>query len=104
MRRCFPPMDTCTTWRSVLLVKPGGGGRFRGSVNCGDAPHVPTHRLSRSAATTMGWVMPKVMAPNARVVQMDAVKRLDCMCRIVLHGRLPWQRLSDALFRFWRLY
>jgi hypothetical protein len=39
-RRCFPPMDTWTTWRNVLLVKPGGGGRLRGSVNCCDELHV----------------------------------------------------------------
>jgi hypothetical protein len=41
-RNFFPPMDTCTICRSVLPVKPGGGGRFLGSVNCGDVPQVPT--------------------------------------------------------------
>src|ERR1700761_5711702 len=32
-RRFFPPTDTHTTWRNVLLVRPGAGGMFWGSTN-----------------------------------------------------------------------
>ena len=36
-------MDTQTTWRNVLLLKPGAGGLLRGSTSCGAVLQVPTH-------------------------------------------------------------
>lgn len=36
-------MDAHTTWRKVLLFKPGTGGILLGSISCRAVPHVPTH-------------------------------------------------------------
>src|SRR5437773_3059965 len=41
-RSVRPPTEMWTTWRSVLPASPGGGGRLRCSVSCGDAAQVPS--------------------------------------------------------------
>ena len=38
-----PPIETATTCLNVLRVKPGSGGTFLGSTNCGAVLQVPTH-------------------------------------------------------------
>jgi hypothetical protein len=45
-KRTFsPPMETWTTWRKVLLLKPGDGGRLLVSTNCSEVAQVPTQVL-----------------------------------------------------------
>src|SRR5260370_37419518 len=53
IRICFPPMETCTICRSVLSVKPGAGGSFLASPNCGEEAHVPTQRGGLSFASDL---------------------------------------------------
>jgi hypothetical protein len=53
----------------VLLVNPGGGGRFRVSVNCGDVPQVPTQwtplsGLSAELQTHPVCVTAKITSPK----------------------------------------
>jgi len=42
-RRTSPPIETRTTWRNELSVKPGKGGLLRVSTSCGAVLQVPTH-------------------------------------------------------------
>lgn len=67
-------METCTIWRSVLLVNPGGGGRFLVSVNCGDAPHVPTQWSPGSGVATAGRAQKKFAARTKSVSTIEAAR------------------------------
>ena len=42
-RKVSPPIETRTTWRNELLVKPGDGGMLPVSTSCGAVLQVPTH-------------------------------------------------------------
>ncbi|MBP1690766.1 MAG: hypothetical protein H6Q32_118 [Bacteroidetes bacterium] len=41
-RNVSPPIETRTTCRNELFVKPGEGGMFPGSTSCGAVLQVPT--------------------------------------------------------------
>jgi hypothetical protein len=55
-------MEEWTTWRRVLVVKPGAGGRLEGSVNCGPQPQVPTQWPFAATALCAAQQRPVVMA------------------------------------------
>ena len=52
-RRVSPPIETQTTCRKVLLVKPGEGGILLDSTSCGPVLQVPTHFFAMAAWAEM---------------------------------------------------
>lgn len=64
-KRTFsPPIDTCTIWRNVLLLRPGEGGLFAVSTSCSDVAQVPTQCFA-------------VMTPLLDELELDVLEVLE---------------------------